>query len=135
MSMFAAGAKPLVLIVDDDHGSLELAQQLLAAEGLVPLVAASVVEGLALVATHRPALILLDVLMPERDGWEMLEMLKKDTHATACPVVMLTVDDDRQRSQAMGAAGHIVKPLTRAALHEALHQAKLFPPFQHAAAA
>jgi CheY-like chemotaxis protein len=127
--------RPMVLIVDDDRSCLELTQQLLAAEGFVPLVAASAAEGFALLAIHQPALILLDVLMPERDGWEMLETLKNDPHLAACPVVMLTVVEDRDRSERLGAAGHIIKPLTKSALHQALCQAKLFPQLQQSAAA
>jgi len=116
----AADAKPTILIVDDDRCVLEVTQQFVAAEGFVPLVAASVAEALAILATHRPNLILLDVLMPERDGWEMLQSLKHDPRTADCPVVMLTVNEDRERSLALGAAGHIVKPLTQRALSQAM---------------
>jgi len=134
-SASGSDGKATVLIVDDDRSCLELTQQLLAAEGFIPLIAASAAEGFSLLATHQPALILLDVLMPERDGWEMLEALKKDSRLAACPVVMLTVEEDRERSERLGAAGHIVKPLTKSALQQALCQAKLFPPLRQPAAA
>lgn len=126
-----ADGKQTVLIVDDDRVGVEPTQQLLVGEGFVPLIAGSVTEALAILETQRPALILLDVLMPERDGWEMLKMLKSDPRIADCPVVMLTVHNDRERSVALGAVAHIAKPLTRAAFHHALREAKLAPPVSH----
>ncbi|HEX3972912.1 MAG TPA: hybrid sensor histidine kinase/response regulator [Stellaceae bacterium] len=117
-----------VLIIDDDVAALELAHQLIAAEGIVPLVASSVADGLLLLQTERPGLILLDVLMPERDGWEMLDLLKGAQKNSDCPVVMLTGDDDRERSMALGADAHIMKPLTKSVLREALRVANMLAP-------
>jgi signal transduction histidine kinase/ActR/RegA family two-component response regulator len=114
-----------ILIVDDDRSVLETTQELIAAEGFVPLVAASVDDGLAILATHRPAMILLDVLMPRRDGWDMLLTLKSDPRTADCPVVMLTDDVDCERSLALGAVGHISKPLTPRELYRALEAASL----------
>jgi CheY-like chemotaxis protein len=119
--------KPTVLIVDDDTLALEIARQFVAAEGCVPLVAASVADGLDILATHRPAMILLDVLMPERDGWEMLTALDGDPRIAGCPVIMVTAVEDRERGIALGAAGHIIKPLTQRALHEALRATNVLP--------
>jgi CheY-like chemotaxis protein len=117
-----------VLIIDDDIVSLELAAQMVEAEGFSALTASSVEEGVAILQTHRPNLILLDGIMPGMDGWEMLDMLKVGPSYSDCPVVMLTGDDDRERSMALGADAHIVKPLTRHVLREALRVANMFAP-------
>jgi signal transduction histidine kinase/ActR/RegA family two-component response regulator len=106
----------LVLVIDDDPTVLEEMKRILSAEGFTAIVAAGVAEGMRLATMLQPALILLDVLMPERDGWELLTMLKADSRIGACPVVMLTVDDNIAKSRALGADGHLVKPLNRQAL-------------------
>jgi signal transduction histidine kinase/ActR/RegA family two-component response regulator len=121
-----SGGVPTVLIIDDDIVSLELAAQMVEAEGFSALTASSVEEGVAILQTHRPNLILLDGIMPGMDGWQMLDMLKVGPSYSDCPVVMLTGDDDRERSMALGADAHIVKPLTRPVLREALRVANMF---------
>jgi CheY-like chemotaxis protein len=103
----------LVLVIDDDTEVLEGMQRILSSEGFTAIVAAGAAEGLRLATMLQPALILLDVLMPERDGWELLTMLKADERVGSCPVVMLTVDDNIAKSRALGADGHLVKPLNR----------------------
>jgi CheY-like chemotaxis protein len=87
----------------------------------------SAAEGVAVAAERRPALILLDVLMPECDGWEVLKMLKSDARFSGCPVVMLTIEDNSTKSRALGADGHIVKPLNKAAFQAVLHEIGLAP--------
>jgi signal transduction histidine kinase/ActR/RegA family two-component response regulator len=115
----------VVLIIDDDPAEFDVAERVVAAEGYIPLVARTASEGLAVAAERRPALILLDVLMPERDGWEVLKMLKADARFSGCPVVMLTIEDNTTKSRALGADGHIVKPLNKAAFQAVLREIAL----------
>ena len=63
-----------------------------------------------------PAAIILDIFMPEMDGWELLGTLKANEELKACPVILLTVSDDVQRGRSLGAAGHLMKPIDREAL-------------------
>ena len=70
----------------------------------------------------KPAAIILDVFMPEMDGWEVLSALKADEQLKTCPVVLLTVSDDVQKGRALGAAAHLMKPINRDALLRTLEQ-------------
>jgi signal transduction histidine kinase/CheY-like chemotaxis protein len=102
-----------VLIIDDDPESLELTERMLRKEGWETLVARNASEALDLARSALPSLILLDVLMPDMDGWELLRALKGDPSVAACPVVMLSVVDNLERGVALGAADHLTKPLDR----------------------
>jgi CheY-like chemotaxis protein len=67
-------------------------------------------------------MIILDVLMPSMDGWEVLRALKADPELAGCPVVMLTMVDDRKTGLALGAAEYLVKPIDREALIRVLRR-------------
>jgi CheY-like chemotaxis protein len=114
--------KPKVLIIDDDLAVLDLVERILTKEGYEPLRAHSPHEGLMLAWRTKPQAILLDVFMPEMDGWEVLGALKADEELKACPVVLLTVNDDVQKGRALGASGHLMKPINRDALLRALER-------------
>ncbi len=62
------------------------------------------------------------MFMPEMDGWEVLSALKADEELKACPVVLLTVSDDVQSGRALGAAGHLMKPINRDVLLRTLER-------------
>src|SRR5204863_2530206 len=70
-------------------------------------------EGLRLAKELRPAVITLDVLMPEMDGWVVLSLLKADADLAAIPVIMLTVRADQDFGFAMGVADYLQKPIDR----------------------
>jgi signal transduction histidine kinase/ActR/RegA family two-component response regulator len=106
----------LVLAIDDDPAVLELLQRILAKEGYTPVIAASAFEGLELARKLVPALIILDVYMPELDGWQLLKLLKKDPALQNSRIIMLTVDDSVQKGHALGADAHLMKPIDRQAL-------------------
>jgi signal transduction histidine kinase/ActR/RegA family two-component response regulator len=106
----------VVLAIDDDPGVLELLQRILAREGYSPVVAASAFEGLELAKQLVPALIILDVFMPELDGRQVLKLLRKDRSLVNCRIVLLTVDDSVQKGSPLAADGFLVKPIDRQAL-------------------
>jgi len=56
------------------------------------------------------------------DGWEVLSTLKADEELKACPVLLLTVSDEVQKGRALGAAGHLMKPINRDGLLRALER-------------
>ncbi len=107
---------PAVLVVDDDPAARELMQRFLAQQGLRMVGAASGEEGLRLAGELRPAVILLDVLMPGMDGWAVLTALKADPELSAIPVIMASVVDERQLGFALGATEYLTKPIDRACL-------------------
>jgi signal transduction histidine kinase/FixJ family two-component response regulator len=114
--------QPSVLVIDDDPSVLDLTQRILAKKGYKPLVAASATEGLEIAHKVKPSVIILDVMMPKIDGWQALEMIKSDPDLCDCPVVLITVNDDFQKGNALGAAAHLVKPVDRESLERVLAQ-------------
>jgi signal transduction histidine kinase/DNA-binding response OmpR family regulator len=110
------GAQPVVLVIDDDPQMLDLMQRILRKEGFVPLVAENAEAGMRLARQARPDVITLDVQMPSMNGWDALRSIKNDPAIAACPVVMLTMVDDRRTGFALGAADYMTKPISRDAL-------------------
>ena len=86
----AQAAGPLVLIVDDDARIREFVRVNLEAEGYAVREAGNAEEGLAAVEDDAPDLILLDVMMPQVDGWEMLRRVQERHGAGSIPVVMFS---------------------------------------------
>jgi CheY-like chemotaxis protein len=69
-----------------------------------------------------PDVVLLDVLLPDGDGWELLRALKAEPRTRAIPVLVVSVVDEPARARDLGAAGLLLKPLSRAALTQTLRQ-------------
>jgi signal transduction histidine kinase/DNA-binding response OmpR family regulator len=102
---------PAVLVIDDDPTVHDLLQRFLGKEGLRMVAASGGEEGLRLARLVRPAVIILDVLMPGVDGWAVLTALKADVELADIPVVMLTIVDDQQMGYALGAVDYLTKPV------------------------
>ncbi|MGZ8716730.1 MAG: response regulator [Gaiellaceae bacterium] len=83
-------AGPLVLLIDDDEKVRELVRVNLEFEGYIVREAGSADEGLAAIEDAKPDLILLDVMMPHVDGWEMLRRVQERYGAGVIPVVMFS---------------------------------------------
>ena len=104
---------PLVLIVDDDDRVREYVRVNLELEGYQVREAGSAEEGLGALEEEPPDLILLDVMMPEMDGWEMLRRVQERHGVGSIPVIMFSgqVDDESEsEAQARGAKGFLGKP-------------------------
>jgi signal transduction histidine kinase/CheY-like chemotaxis protein len=114
------GAGSSVLVIDDDPTVLDLMHRFLSKEGFSVLAAMTGIEGLRLAREHRPAAIILDVLMPDIDGWTILAALKGDPELAAIPVIVVTIVDERSRGYALGATDYLVKPVDRERLLGAL---------------
>ena len=102
-----------ILLIDDELLLLRMVSSRLRANGYVPLTASSGGQGLKLAKEERPDLILLDRVMPEMNGDEVLARLKKDRATRSIPVVMFTADLKRVKVgdyQRRGAAGCLFKP-------------------------
>ena len=119
---------PLVLIVDDDERVREYLRVNLEMEGYAVREAGSAEEGLGVLDEVSPDLILLDVMMPEVDGWEMLRRVQERHGVGAIPVVMFSGKVDEQSAQeatARGAQGFVGKPFDPQQLIE--HAKQLLP--------
>jgi excisionase family DNA binding protein len=119
---------PPVLVVDDDAGMRELVRIQLEREGYAVQEAASAAEGLAAIESRKPDLILLDVMMPHVDGWEMLRQIQERYGVGSIPVLMFSgqVDEDgRRQATSGGARGFVGKGFD---LDELVDQAKTILP-------
>jgi CheY-like chemotaxis protein len=111
---------PLALVVDDEPGARELLILALQNSGFRTLSASSGDEAIAEARRHLPDVITLDVFLPGIDGWDVLQLLSNDPQTAAIPVVMVSISNDRARAFSLGAVEHLVKPVAREALLEAL---------------
>jgi signal transduction histidine kinase/DNA-binding response OmpR family regulator len=109
-----------VLIVEDDPSAARLLRAFLEPEGHLVRIVGDGDAALAEVRRKRPAAILLDVLLPGVDGWEVLRRLKADAALNEIPVVIVTVIDEREVGLALGAADYLIKPVSRTSLLAAL---------------
>jgi DNA-binding response OmpR family regulator len=112
-----------VLIVDDEPDVLLLCRVNLEFEGYAVTTAEDGQEGLATARLIRPDVVLLDVMMPKMDGWQVLEAIKSDEAISHIPVVMLTAkvqDDDQIRGWSAGAAEYITKPFSPLSLSQVI---------------
>jgi two-component system, OmpR family, response regulator RpaA len=106
-------AGPLVLLVDDDQKVRELVRVNLEFEGYVVREAGSAEEGMAAIDEAKPDLVLLDVMMPHVDGWEMLRRVQERYGAGTIPVVMFSGKADeaaQQQASVNGAQAFVGKP-------------------------
>jgi CheY-like chemotaxis protein len=118
----SVGSKP-VLIVEDNPGVSELYQRYLQGTPWRPELLANPAETIAKAQELRPAAIILDVLMPETDGWSVLQTLRATPELATIPVIICSVINDPELAAALGAAASLKKPLSRLELMEALHGA------------
>lgn len=105
--------KSLILIVDDNPQNLQFLGNLLRENGYNPVVAQSGAQALAFLKRENPDLILLDIMMPEMDGYEVCQRLKADKSTQKIPVIFLTAKtetDDLVKGFESGAVDYITKP-------------------------
>jgi putative two-component system response regulator len=110
------GGQPLILGVDDEEANIELLAAFLSGTGCEFTAARSGTEALAAIAERRPDLVLLDVVMPAPDGFEVCRRIKADPAYRLLPVVLvtsLTSVDDRVRALNVGADDFLAKPIDR----------------------
>jgi two-component system, OmpR family, phosphate regulon response regulator PhoB len=102
-----------VLVVEDDELVADVVRINLEAEGFTVVHAPNGAAALATIAQQRPDLVLLDVMMPEIDGWTVLTRLRDDPQTAKLPVIMLTAKSmpaDQVRGYNLGANGYVPKP-------------------------
>lgn len=99
-----------VLVIEDHRPNLLMLQGHLEQAGYRVLTATGAAEGLALARAGGVDLVTLDVLMEPVDGWAVFEALRADPSTRDIPVVFVTIVDQPERGEELGAEGYIVKP-------------------------
>jgi two-component system phosphate regulon response regulator PhoB len=102
-----------VLVIDDEHAIRLVCRVNLAAAGMEVLEAADGREGIDLALNEGPDLVLLDVMMPDIDGWTVARELAADEKTREIPIVFLTARADaadRRMGEQLGGVGYVVKP-------------------------
>ena len=101
-----------VLIIEDDMSVASIYKDLLGKEDIQVVVAPDGPKGISMAKTDKPNLILLDIMMPNMDGLEVLKRLKSDNETDLIPVIVLTnvgVDEVQKEALSMGAVMYLIK--------------------------
>ena len=109
-----AGKRKVILVVDDEPGMVAMVGDYLTLRGYRVFTAYDGVEGLTAAKKVKPDMIILDIMMPRMDGYEMLERLKKDKDTVSIPVIMLsakTEDKDKLKAAKLCSEIYITKPV------------------------
>src|SRR5574341_1394598 len=115
--------KPLVLAVDDEQGVIDLFARYLEKEGFA-VVGLNGARDLIRVAKEiRPTVIVLDINLPGKDGWQALDELRADDEVKDIPVIICTIDEADARAESAGVAGYLTKPVLEDDLLQALRAA------------
>src|SRR5690606_11184432 len=105
--------KKKILVIDDTELMVRLTTDILTKHGYEVVSANNGVDGIKMVATEKPDLVLLDVVMPGIDGFEVCKLLRKDESNTLIPIIMLTAqgnEEDKLAGLELGADDNITKP-------------------------
>ena len=109
-------ARKTILVVDDEPEMAAMISRYLLQEGYNTITATSGEEALKLAAREHPYAVTLDVIMPEMDGWEVLQGLKKNPETRDIPVIIVSMSEDQATGFALGAVGYVSKPVSRGLL-------------------
>ena len=116
-----------ILVIDDDVLIHDLIIRNLSRYGCEVHLSDSGASGLQQARELKPDIILLDVMMPEMDGWSVLKTLKSDPELKSILVIMLTMVADRQMGFALGAADYLLKPVSQAQLLNTVNKHRSHP--------
>jgi len=104
----------LILVVDDDRSHIKLMEKLLGAEGYNVVVCDEAPNGLEIAMKRRPNLIVLDVMMPIINGFNICRLIKSEEECKHIPIILLTsrvTEEDQKIGQEVGADAYLLKPV------------------------
>ncbi|MCC5604722.1 response regulator [Nostoc favosum] len=116
----------ILLIIEDDDKFARILLDMAREQGFKTIVALHSKQGLALAQEFKPDAIMLDIHMPEMDGWTVLDRLKHNPDTRHIPVHILSVDERQQRGLQLGAITYLQKPVSPEALTQVLTEIKGF---------
>jgi PAS domain S-box-containing protein len=111
-----------VLIIEDSASAANQLVRYLKELNIQALVHPKAEGTTALVQRYQPDIIILDILLPDQSGWNILANLKANTATQSIPVVVVSVVDEQLQSLAMGAVAYLLKPFTRQQFHQTLQR-------------
>ena len=103
----------VILVVDGDHASRREVARLLSGEGFDIFFAHSGLEGLEMVRELKPTIVLLDILLPDMDGWEVLNTIKSNRQTADIPVIVTTIMSNKGQAFELGATDFLTKPVEK----------------------
>lgn len=115
-----SAAKKRIFVIDDDPNAVYLIQENLNRDEFEVTGTNDAQAGLTLATSNHPDAILLDVLMPGADGWQVLFNLKQNPSTTSIPVILLTIVDNKALGFHLGAADYLLKPLDGSSVRDSL---------------
>lgn len=123
--VFPASHEPLVLVIDDNEHTVELLGRYLTANGYKPLNAYTAPEGVRLAKENQPEAIILDLMMPNQDGWDVLQTLTNQAETQRIPIMVCSILAAGELALSLGATLFLEKPVTERSLIDALESLRL----------
>ena len=121
-SMDTSKKNKTILIVDDEPETVRIVSDYLLTEGYNTITTGSGEEAVELAAKFKPFAITLDIFMPDMDGWEVLQELKKNEDTSDIPVIIISVSDNKEMGFTLGAVGYVTKPVKKQNLISEIHK-------------
>ena len=118
---------PTVVVIEDDRPSTDLLTVYLESAGFEVSSAQDGPSGLEAIRRMKPVAVVLDILLPLVNGWDVLAALKRDPETAAIPVIVVSIVDERAKGLSLGATDYLVKPVSRDHLLAALARARVIP--------
>ncbi len=115
-----------ILIIEDDRKFANILKELSHNKGFKCLLAEDGISGLQLAEEYKPDAIILDVGLPELDGWSVMERLKDDPETRHIPVHFMSATDQQMDAKKMGAIGYLLKPVSMVQIGEAFKNIEQF---------
>jgi CheY-like chemotaxis protein len=121
------GEKPLALVVEDSPQAAELLRVYIESAGYTVEIARNGTDAVDLAKRMHPNVITLDLLLPGKDGWQVLNELKRHPLCKQIPVIIVSIIDEKNLGFSLGAVEYFVKPVNRDDLVQALDRVHLLP--------
>jgi PAS domain S-box-containing protein len=116
------GKERVILCIDDDPQILSLYDRYLKPQGYKVISAINPANACVMAKRNKPYAIMLDIMMPEVDGWTLLEQLKSDPDTRGIPVIVCSIVEEEEKGFSLGAADYLVKPIMEEDLVIALNR-------------
>jgi len=117
---------PLVLVVEDDIPTSEILTIHLTKAGYKVVHAYDGIEAIAKARELKPFVITLDIMLPKKDGWEVLQSLKTDPETSSIPVIIHSIIDNKDLAYTLGASDYLLKPIDKTILLGKLQEHSIF---------